>query len=1297
MDSRSDSYRPHYDDDRGVRGPYSGDPHTNRFGDRYVPEPYPVRPISPAQSFRRFRSRERSRSRDSSHATSVYSPTTARIHSPALPYRGPPSPYSPYKRRRLSAEDGYSARRKVSRSPSSSRSSDVPGLTQAPTKSKPGTQGDIAASNSLHPTSHEGSEGNDTAARPKLEPSPSDEVIPGLRPTESAPAPKIALKKEHWDFDEPPGLSRVSDKPTGSTVLSRPLSQDEVIGSPLPAARSGDVSTAEDDQQLVAITSAIVKSASHSTPSAPVPTEETSGLVHAAIQPAESADESDMDMSLPPSPAIESPKDETLGRRDARIPRSHGVEIASSPPSLAVGSRDVTPAVSDMDMSPPISPSRLPANLRRESLDERRSSPSESAETRLLGASSDLLPRSITPRSTSVHPFDAPLNDTSECVGEDKQPPGDESDMEMSRSPSPARESSLESYHIALSGETSGQGIAMTLSSPLEQTNSINALPPQYDSTISPFSADLEPQLVLERAGIAVEAPSNFTSDEPGDVVLHDIPSENIDAQEVDSSKEDSATAVEEAAVDRLLTEDTQESIADKPVVSDAYEVANRAITDYFPEAHDISASQSLPATFTEGEAVEQPPEEIPGGPQSADNPLSQALRLVVMTRLRCDRQTREERVAPVFLANLATAESPSATVDPDDVIRDVFKGERLKTREDAFARARPSLQALFEQRQAFLAEKVQKLRGEYLALHQRWLVHCAKLDEVAKAAALEEAAATAGRTTRRSAALGDAVRTDLEMEQIIASLGNEELTDANHLAARNAAVIPDMISVEKGAVDYAFDDTNNPVEDTASFYTPNTCLEEWSEEEITILKEKYALYPKQFGIISDFLPLKTTAQCVTFYYLHKKTMIDFREIVAQHNQGKRRRGGRRDKKKGNALLTDIRKHDEELSRDSTPNGPVTRRRRRDPTAAEARRSGPSRRGTTQFENSPLSTPTPDPEPEPRRRRRAPKLTAKAVASLEQEADEDPTDLESKPRRGRRGRKVKETVVSPDMSDMPALYNETRFIDQTELTSRRRVPPGAVYWSEEDKELFLRLLSQYGDDFKRIAASMPNKTTIQVSVFYKANMAQLNLARVAASAPKRSPTPDTGTDLWKESSQHGSGVITPSTRASTPAALGHEPQLRTNERTRSARGRSTGGDKMQQSMSEFAAATSSSSFQFHSTSPEIMQAQYGSGASMGMGNPAAFNAVGMPLGDPIPMAGGSSAPLTTTFPSSFAYANLSPSHFAGEPRLPPRATPLRGVTPPNAPAAGTTMMFDAAMFTQPPWAFRSYNSQDDFM
>ncbi|KZT69164.1 hypothetical protein DAEQUDRAFT_635871, partial [Daedalea quercina L-15889] len=232
-------------------------------------------------------------------------------------------------------------------------------------------------------------------------------------------------------------------------------------------------------------------------------------------------------------------------------------------------------------------------------------------------------------------------------------------------------------------------------------------------------------------------------------------------------------------------------------------------------------------------------------------HPLTEGLRLVVMKRLQYDRQTREERVGPVLMGNISVAgpydrQKPAA----DRLCEEIFQGKRKREREESFARVRPCLHSLFVQRQASLTEKVQKLRDEYKTLHGRWMVHCAKLDEVAKAAALEEAAATAGRTTRRSAAMGDAVRTDLEMEQIIASLGNDELTDANHLASKNAATIPDMISVTKGSIDYSYDDTNNVVEDLANFYTPNTCLEDWTEEEKEIFLEKYALYPKQFGII---------------------------------------------------------------------------------------------------------------------------------------------------------------------------------------------------------------------------------------------------------------------------------------------------------------------------------------------------------------------------------------------------------------------------------------------------------------
>ena len=96
-------------------------------------------------------------------------------------------------------------------------------------------------------------------------------------------------------------------------------------------------------------------------------------------------------------------------------------------------------------------------------------------------------------------------------------------------------------------------------------------------------------------------------------------------------------------------------------------------------------------------------------------------------------------------------------------------------------------------------------MREEDLALHDRWQAHCAKSDNKSKKtnkdtpSATEEVVvpASSGRLSRRTAAmLGDAVHSDLEMEQIIASLGIKELTDPNHLALRNFANILDIFSL---------------------------------------------------------------------------------------------------------------------------------------------------------------------------------------------------------------------------------------------------------------------------------------------------------------------------------------------------------------------------------------------------------------------------------------------------------------------------------------------------------------------
>ncbi|THG93035.1 hypothetical protein EW026_g8082 [Hermanssonia centrifuga] len=550
-----------------------------------------------------------------------------------------------------------------------------------------------------------------------------------------------------------------------------------------------------------------------------------------------------------------------------------------------------------------------------------------------------------------------------------------------------------------------------------------------------------------------------------------------------------------------------------------------------------IHSTPSAPPTPAPGPSEPPSRGELHQPEPAPDIPLSEALRMVVAMRLQLDRQTQEERVDPVLRDNLSKVKStpvPSHT-SPEALVREVTSGERLISREATFETAKPSLQVRFALRQADLSDKVQRLKGEYLALHEQWRIHCGKLDDVARAMALQEAAATAGRTTRRSAAtMGDAVRSDLEMEQIIASLGNEELTDANHLGARNAAVIPDMFTVSRGEIDYFFDDTNNEVQNPKEYYTPHTRMEDWTDEEISILVEKFAECPKQFGTIARSLPNKTAAECVAFYYLHKHKHIDFRKVVARKQASKRRRGGR--KQKSNALLADILKRDDEVHATDGSN----RRKRTSVVPGVELRRGP-RRNVILADHTPTGTPTPEPEAESRKRKR--RITVRTADSVEQDEVNEDVDMEPKAaKRGRRGRKPRNSstpLSTPTISDdhLVIFAQEAKFVDQTEFSMRRKTAVGVTTWSNEDKATFLHLLSQHGDDFKRIAASMPNKTTIQVSTFYKANVVELGLEKIVAGAPKRSPSPDPS-EMWRDAPFIGSGVITPSVSHSTTPGEG---------------------------------------------------------------------------------------------------------------------------------------------------------------
>ncbi|KAJ7598863.1 hypothetical protein C8J56DRAFT_175785 [Mycena floridula] len=516
-----------------------------------------------------------------------------------------------------------------------------------------------------------------------------------------------------------------------------------------------------------------------------------------------------------------------------------------------------------------------------------------------------------------------------------------------------------------------------------------------------------------------------------------------------------------------------------KPDVAQASEAATKATAATVTKIEAKTPSplpQILPAAVVEPAPSRPAPvidftiDDIPKTPSAT---IDEALRVVVMTRLLNDRSTREERVEPVLDANMLIVGSPSPDKQKstaEDLVAEVI--QRHKDHVDHFQTVKEGLIKRFQERQALLSKKVEKLQGQYISLHDRWTSYCNSLDDASRPRAEPEVLTMSSRMTRRSTALGDTVRSDLEMEQIIASLGIDEATDANYLSSQNLAIIPDMISVTRG-VKVLYDDTNLSVDDANEYFAPRTGIYDWTAEEKEIFLDKFAAYPKQFGVIAEYLPHKTASQCVAYYYLHKKRLIDFRRVVSQYapNKRRRKRGG---KQKG-TLLADIREHDAEVHRISAAPGRNSRNSRAAMAPPEPRKPS-SWKPTAQFSLTPGSTPTPEPEGNTRRRRAAATNSSRITTSQVQDEiddDDDDSDSERRPAKKARRRKTKVAAV--------AETSGTGSGSKPDGPSSSRKPI-SIAWDESDKALFLKLIAQHGDDFKRIAAAMPNKVCWSMSL-----------------------------------------------------------------------------------------------------------------------------------------------------------------------------------------------------------------------
>ncbi|CEH14450.1 Nuclear receptor coregulator SMRT/SMRTER, contains Myb-like domains [Ceraceosorus bombacis] len=507
--------------------------------------------------------------------------------------------------------------------------------------------------------------------------------------------------------------------------------------------------------------------------------------------------------------------------------------------------------------------------------------------------------------------------------------------------------------------------------------------------------------------------------------------------------------------------------------------------------------------------------------------------------------------------------------------------------------RARLMTQLLSKKRR-FIA-KLEGLRQQYKALDDDWQRHCARLNRLAEsrevsrrpmmqmststpvvgsaapsaAAGAEDSSAAlltpmalgaaVGRANRRSnqgafPGFGDAVRSEAEFLEILASLESADMQDPNMRAARTTATAPDMLidpdshlrapqSAAPLRLESDFDDDNGFVKDPVAFFLSDFDPDFWSEEEKITFEKRYLLFPKQFGKIAAALPDKTPSQCVRYYYLTKKLPgHEYKAMSAARNRERKRKAKFKPRKaKGSALMADLKSAaGDELEEEDAGASPLDtqdlgRRRSRMLTSsmdkqistiAEEDEDSASRKRVNEEDGQGSAV-----EREEKRGRKGAKrgrkpgkssvnASAALVATPNSETAEDsllgiaadPVTLGEGLAAAASATKAKKrrtkTQISGVGSGTPGTPTETTgpALPLDEATKRARQPTSS-YWSVAERNEFLRSLAIKGKDWDAVAEGLSNKSAAQARNFFQRNSVEADFAEAAAIAEQNADLP----------------------------------------------------------------------------------------------------------------------------------------------------------------------------------------------
>lgn len=487
-----------------------------------------------------------------------------------------------------------------------------------------------------------------------------------------------------------------------------------------------------------------------------------------------------------------------------------------------------------------------------------------------------------------------------------------------------------------------------------------------------------------------------------------------------------------------------------------------------------------------------------------------------------------------------------------DRAVRDAALDKAFSIDWDSHSRLRCFLLDEFAQRDDRRGHKMLELRGQYKLLHSDWRAHCKRLDRIKErivkrnqptsmpqtpsidsaglpfypepvtpGPALGLGSARANRRGANTAfGYGDAVRSEAEFLEILASLETADMRDPTVRATRTAAVVPDMVvdDAERRELS-AIDDETRRVNDPVEFFGIDQPLDLWTEDEVQVFCKRFAQFPKQFGKISAELPHKTTAQCVLFYY-RMKTTIDFRGLSDRRGRDGRRRkpkkrtmldmglggagagaaggatsSGSASGKKGTSLLADLKRANQvdEDDDDSPPPSPQT-----------ARRSLPAETSSV-FQPPPSTSARPPATAADGQQSTVAGLGPPVVLDNSAEGDVDdsafyfsplPSSHQPLPKTTRTPKSRDHALLPSDgmleaaeaLGALVGGFNDGGPGDDGE-ESKSKASGGAAkakrrsntssYWSVAERNELVRLLSLHGKDWAKLAAGMQNKTAVQ--------------------------------------------------------------------------------------------------------------------------------------------------------------------------------------------------------------------------